>query len=71
VEKMAMQMSFKKLKLRIVPLIKEGILAETEKFQKREREKEEEEYRDWKLRCSRLYILRGRVGKGRYQERRS
>jgi hypothetical protein len=38
----------------------------------REREKEEEEeYRDWKLRCSRLYILRGRVGKGRYQERRS
>lgn len=54
------------LKLRIIPLIKERILAEKEKFQREK--KRREEYRDWKLRSSRVYILRGRVWKGRYQE---
>jgi hypothetical protein len=64
VEKMAMQMSFKKLKLRIVPLIKEGILAETEKFQKRERERRRR-IQGLETEVLEALYIKGKSGKGK------
>ncbi|PNX78394.1 hypothetical protein L195_g034372, partial [Trifolium pratense] len=58
---MAMQMSLEKLKLRIFPLNKERILAETEKFQ-RERRRRVQGLETEELEA--LYI-KGRSGKGK------